>query len=207
MTKISKNIIAQAESAWLLSLSEEQIVVFNVDQLCALANNNKIKFLGRHTFTDKSEKKILETIKSYWIDFTNVKLSKNKNANLKGNIAKKYKAIFNIINQLTLLNKDITQKWMKEIRIGLENALQDNYVISLDRESFVFSSIVGIVLAVIMANLSFFQFTGNTLIDITKGMAIFSINLGAILVSLFRGLLEKRKFIQKVMKEIDKGIP
>ena len=134
-------------------------------------------------------------------------MSKNKNANLKGNIAKKYKAIFNIINQLTLLNNDITQKWMKEIRIGLENALQDNYVILLDRESFVFSSVVGIVLAVIMANLSFFQFTGNTLINVSKGMAIFSISLGVSLVPLFRGLLEKRKFIQKVMKEIDKGIP
>lgn len=134
-------------------------------------------------------------------------MSKNKNANLKGNIAKKYKAIFNIINQLTLLNNDITQKWMKEIRIGLENVLQDNYVILLDRESFVFSSVVGIVLAVIMANLSFFQFTGNTLINVSKGMAIFSISLGVSLVPLFRGLLEKRKFIQKVMKEIDKGIP
>jgi hypothetical protein len=93
------------------------------------------------------------------------------------------------------------------MRLFLEHQLWGHYNISFKLQPFVFSSVVGIVLALIIANLSCFQFTGNTFIDITKRMAIFSINLGVSLVPLFRSLLEKRKFIQKFMKEIDTRIP
>lgn len=127
--------------------------------------------------------------------------------NLKGGdfqekIAQKYKIFLTILNNLSSLQEDKKQEIIKNMQLFLKNTLQMHYNIPLDPLVFAMSGSAGVGAGMLMSAFSPFQFVGNTLADIGRGMTIIFTGLGVALLPLFRSLLEKRKFIKEVMKNI-----
>lgn len=114
----------------------------------------------------------------------------------------KYNEFLTILNKLPLLRENKKKEVIENMQLHLQNELENRYNIPLDPLVFGMSASAAVGIGALMSTLPPFQFIGNTLADVGKGITIIFAELGVTFLPLFISLFEKRKFIKKIMKNI-----